>query len=929
MTRLLRGAAALLCAALSVAAHAQYTTVTASQLRAGNAPIASGTVSFQPRNGLQMGQPISLSGGGLLAPDPFVCHITNGAIDGAVQADNSVSGTCQVPDEVTSSPSFAYDVTITNTTTKRSFVLAGVTGVTGASWALDSYSPVANANGIAITNPVVFRGAYSSARSYSVGDMVTASGQTYVSIISANLGNSPASSPSQWTAIGGGTGGPAVTLQTNGTNNGSQSTLNLAAGSNITLSNSGGTTTITATGSGGGGTVTQIGQVFYSQPGDTLATITSECSSLCTYVVTQPQTITLAANATLSSNIQLDFRAGGLWTVNGSGDTLTIPGNVTGTVHKHFAGSASVAFGIKQNSVPVEWFGAVADWNGSTGTDNAAAIQAAINATTVGQVQLGTGCYAIGSTLTITKSGVGITGVQPGAAIPFLGITGSGASCLMNTNNTVDTLDIAGNSTSANVYGARFENFSLRRSVLPSGTATVAGFSLNYAYAQVIQNVTSSDSNRDFYIHASGSLGDGFENDAAYFGYDGLTETTGNWAGWYVDSADGKASPSEMYRNIGVFENGAVGTGPTIKGFDIEGTAVNDVDVTDLNIANTTYGVYINYTGTGVFDSNSDIHFWHATMDECLVNCIYISDGTNANLVGGSVQFTGGYAYTQMSSATSTVDIENSKGVDIAEMQLGANATTAPYVIKVNGASSINLHHNMIGYAAHGAISLNNTTNSTIDANSIIGFDNTATLINLVASAYNTITGNSLAGVASQGIYLDSASTQVMGLSTNSFGSGVTSPLALQAGTFSAGSPALYQTNVNNGSLSVVQNLSTGASAYMGIQVFGGAQASAYGTGFYAAGPNFTGVGPLFKAKMSYLSAMSGQTAGLLINTESAAPVIIGANNVEAARYNSDGSYTTKYATPPSGACSFPGAWAFAQNGHAAWCNAGTWATAF
>lgn len=51
---------------------------------------------------------------------------------------------------------------------------------------------------------------------------------------------------------GGGGSGSAVTLQTNGTNNGSQSTLNLAAGSNITLTNSGGTVTIAGAGGSSG-----------------------------------------------------------------------------------------------------------------------------------------------------------------------------------------------------------------------------------------------------------------------------------------------------------------------------------------------------------------------------------------------------------------------------------------------------------------------------------------------------------------------------------------------------------------------------------------------------------------------------------------------------------------------------------------------------
>ncbi|WP_263416073.1 hypothetical protein [Terriglobus albidus] len=78
-------------------ARAQYTTVTASSLRTGNAPISVGTVSFQPRDAKQFKQAISLAGGGLLSPDPIVCHVSNGVIDGAVQPDGTVSGPAKLP----------------------------------------------------------------------------------------------------------------------------------------------------------------------------------------------------------------------------------------------------------------------------------------------------------------------------------------------------------------------------------------------------------------------------------------------------------------------------------------------------------------------------------------------------------------------------------------------------------------------------------------------------------------------------------------------------------------------------------------------------------------------------------------------------------------------------------------------------------------
>ena len=141
------------------------------------------------------------------------------------------------------------------------------------------------------------------------------------------------------------------------------------------------------------------GQVFYNQTGDTISSIEAECSSLCTYVVTVPQTITLAADHTLSSNVQLTFLAGGLWTVNGA-HTLTIPGNVAGTLNQHFAGSSTIT-GLR-GEVPVEWFGAVGFTTMSaaaSGSDYTTQINKTIQAIFGGQALLQCLSYNASSTL--------------------------------------------------------------------------------------------------------------------------------------------------------------------------------------------------------------------------------------------------------------------------------------------------------------------------------------------------------------------------------------------------------------------------------------------------------------------------------------------------------------------------------------------------
>ena len=121
---------------------------------------------------------------------------------------------------------------------------------------------------------------------------------------------------------------------------------------------------------GSGTTYAVQGQIFYNQTGDTISSIESECSSPCTYVVTVPQTITLASSHSLNANVNLQFKAGGKWTVNGA-FTLTIPGNVSGTLNQHFAGSSTILFGPLEALVPFEWFGAAGDGS----TDDTSAMQ--------------------------------------------------------------------------------------------------------------------------------------------------------------------------------------------------------------------------------------------------------------------------------------------------------------------------------------------------------------------------------------------------------------------------------------------------------------------------------------------------------------------------------------------------------------------------
>jgi hypothetical protein len=75
----------------------------------------------------------------------------------------------------------------------------GATGAQGAIGATGATGPQGPQGAIGVTGPpVTFKGAWSAAVTYSVGDIVSLNGSVYVSLAALNLNNSPTSSPAQW-----------------------------------------------------------------------------------------------------------------------------------------------------------------------------------------------------------------------------------------------------------------------------------------------------------------------------------------------------------------------------------------------------------------------------------------------------------------------------------------------------------------------------------------------------------------------------------------------------------------------------------------------------------------------------------------------------------------------------------------------------------
>lgn len=183
-------------------------------------------------------------------------------------------------------------------------------------------------------------------------------------IAAITLGSGLSMSGTTLTATGGGGG---ITLQTNGTNNGSQTTLNLASGSGITLADNG-TGTVTITNSGGGSTPSIV---YYGDGSDGTVTITG------TTTLTRDMyydTLTINSGGVLETALFKVFAK--TLIENKSGGTIRCNG-FNGT---SATGQAAPAAGTLQNGT----LGIIANrpgFAGSTGTNAGTAGESSIAAT--------------------------------------------------------------------------------------------------------------------------------------------------------------------------------------------------------------------------------------------------------------------------------------------------------------------------------------------------------------------------------------------------------------------------------------------------------------------------------------------------------------------------------------------------------------------
>jgi len=488
------------------------------------------------------------------------------------------------------------------------------------------------------------------------------------------------------------------------------------------------------------------------------------CSGACTIEVNKA--VPLSASLVLPATTTLKFNQPGV--ITKSGFNLTVNGPLVAGAYTIFSGAGTVTLGSQIPLAPVEWFGATIG-----GGDDTAAIQACFNALTKGQCQLQTGSYNVSSALSITHSGVGLIGVLSSLPSPTLYPTPS-PSQIVSSSATADILDVTGTSNSNAIAFNRFQDFTLARSVAPSG-ATARGLSLSFVDGPYVDGVTSEDSLTDFFIHGMASQGEGvIKRSVALWGANGITETTGGSMGGFVlDSSGGVTNNSARFEQDGTFSAlpHSASAAYTTFGFSLQGDQTHDAFVDKFESATTDFGVLISQNVGSGLSASTDIHFTNMINDSCFVTCLKVAG------ILGDVEIAGGWEANSVNGVNApVVEIDNSTRVSLNHVQifdvLGNAGTPA---VKVDSSLLTRIENSDINVVFSSAVdgaSLTNDVGGVFSGNTIfMGGVGSTNGITISAATHGMVVGhNSVEGNATNGIIVASGSNGITGLDTNTIG---------------------------------------------------------------------------------------------------------------------------------------------------------------
>jgi hypothetical protein len=489
----------------------------------------------------------------------------------------------------------------------------------------------------------------------------------------------------------------------------------------------------------------------------TFAAAAAACPNPGQLIVDVPGTWAVSTNLTIPSTCSVQINKGAIISPN-KAVAVSFNGPLSAGPYQIFSGAGTVSLGTLIPNASVEWFGAVGDWNGSTGTDDTAAINACFTSLTNGVCALQAEAYKTSSALSITTSNVGLQGVSVGYPSSGSYPTPS-PSEIISSSVSADILDVAGTSASQAIAFNVFRNFTLGRTQTASGTAK--GLSLKYVDGTYVSGVTSEDSIIDFYILGNNSTGlnNVYENDMALWGYTSLNEPSGSLYGWEVDSTGAVTSNSLYLRNTGANSNYSHVGGSTTYGYYITGSANHDFFCYQCNASDDDYGIYINSTSSS-FTASSDMHILNSVIDGCNKTCIYTTG------ISGTLSITGGWFFTSGKPTTAVMDFESSANISVVNATLYFPAGTGGGILANRGNSIQVVGTKFSGLNAGPAITYDAIGNGVISANDAGGVTATS-IINIIASTNLAISDNTLSGTATNGIALDPNSHSISGLETN------------------------------------------------------------------------------------------------------------------------------------------------------------------
>jgi hypothetical protein len=389
-----------------------------------------------------------------------------------------------------------------------------------------------------------------------------------------------------------------------------------------------------------------------------------------------------------------------------------------------------------------ENYGAIG--NGSH--DDTVGIQGAINAAAAaggGTVLFGPKTYLTSASLNITSSNVCLAGVT------------SGSSTIMCNSASVDILKITGTGTfgaSTNLYYNKIQDIRLSRNTSPTSTASGIHFSL--VNGTKLYRVECFDSVYGFWQDANNAFIQYQQCQAAWT----ATTTSGTVYGWYMDGGNHGFYSSRL---LDCFVINSIGGGAsTSYGMYMTGAYVADLFCEGFETTTCTYGVYVNATSAGGGLSaynNDDIHF---------LRCIHDIVGNSAysiqNLNGGNsyLEILGGYVTAASGNTNSLVNITNSNGVLVSGVNFRCTNGVYLYGTTTGAVIKGNSFYCLTNNSMNTAMILVLTNNNIVIGNTIYGYSGYAFYDGIYCDAsYNSINDNTIGGYGTNGIILDTSSS--------------------------------------------------------------------------------------------------------------------------------------------------------------------------